>query len=409
VFRTWPLLLGLLLGPLIFVAGLLTGRANKLPEVPSRQRPTQESEQQAGLLHEALQLIEQKFYSSSPLNRRAMTYGAVSGLLSSLGDPYTVHVEPPQRILESNAIAGEFGGIGVSIALSGTAKTVTSVSDGSPASKAGVSSDDIVLAVDGADVGDLGLDATLLLIRGEVGTPVRLELEREGSCLSVGMVRALVQLPSVTWELLPHGIAYVHVQSFSARTPRELSAALGRIREQAARALLLDLRGNGGGLVEGAADVLGSLIGHGIAYRELRKDESELRHPIPFDTNATELPIAVLVNAGTASAAEIVAAALQDHQRGLVFGEPTLGKGSMQGIFELQDGSSIHVTVARWLSSDGHAIEGVGVQPDIVVASAVGDRDGDLALQQALDYLDNHRESTAAGRPEGPMSLTGQE
>jgi len=162
-----------------------------------------------------------------------------------------------------------------------------------------------------------------------------------------------------------------------------------------ARALVLDLRGNGGGVVEGARDVLSQLIGHGIAFRELNKDGKESRHAIPFRLRTVGWPLAVLVDAGTASSAEILAAAIRDHERGLLIGEPTFGKGSVQAIFPLRDGSSVHVTISRWLRSNGHPIEGVGLQPDIAVAPATGQKEGDLSLQRAVEHLALQLEGTA--------------
>ena len=177
------------------------------------------------------------------------------------------------------------------------------------------------------------------------------------------------------------------VMVISGRTGEELSRAIRALREGGARALVLDLRGNGGGVVEGARDVLSQLIGHGIAFRELSKGGKESRHAIPFRLRTVGWALAVLVDAGTASSAEILAAAIRDHERGLLIGEPTFGKGSVQGIFPLRDGSSVHVTISRWLSSDGHPIEGVGLQPDIAVAAGGGQEDGDLSLQRAIEHL----------------------
>ena len=147
-------------------------------------------------------------------------------------------------------------------------------------------------------------------------------------------------------------------------------------------------------MVEGARDVLSQLIGHGIAFRELNKDGKESRHAILFRLRTVDWLLAVLVDAGTASSAEILAAAIRDHERGLLVGEPTFGKGSVQAIFPLRDGSSVHVTISRWLRSNGHPIEGVGLQPDIAVTPGRGQEEGDLSLQRAIEYLTLELEGT---------------
>jgi carboxyl-terminal processing protease len=187
---------------------------------------------------------------------------------------------------------------------------------------------------------------------------------------------------------LSDGIGYVGIRLFSAQTGEELAGAIQQLQRQNANALVLDLRGNGGGLTGGAIDVLRRLLGHGIAFRELRRGAEEQRHAIPFGEPLMDWPLAVLLDGGTASAAEIVAAAIHDYERGVLIGQRTFGKGSVQGMYQLSDGSSVHVTISHWLSANGYPIEGVGLEPDIVVASTGVSEAEDPFVRQAVDYLD---------------------
>jgi len=386
--KGFVLLMSPLLAVMLFVAGMVVGHftapASRLPMVNT---PAKHAEQ-FRVFWEAWDHIEQKFYSLGPLNYQDMVYGALRGMLASLGDEHTIFVEPQQHRLETDTFKGGFGGIGVSIASDDGQAVIVEVHAGSPAERAGVWSGDVLLAVDGTGVSGLALDAVVLLVRGPIGTRVELVVERSGEQeLSFSIIRERIELPSLTWQVLPDGIGYVHIQFFSGRTGEELERAIQALREGGTRALVLDLRGNGGGVVEAAKDVLSQLVGHGIALRELSKGGKEHRHPIPFRLQTVDWPLAVLVDSGTASSAEIVAAAIRDHDRGLLIGEPTFGKGSVQAIFPLQDGSSIHVTISRWLSSNGHPIEKVGLQPDIAVYSDDSQQDSDASLQRAIERL----------------------
>ncbi len=369
------------------VAGLVTGKRRRLAEMQSGHT-------EVLLLSEAYQHLQSSFYPPNQLDTQAMTHGAIRGLLASLEDPHTFFLEPEQRRLESDSLQGEFGGIGVLLLAEGGVVTIADISPDSPAEQAGLRVGDTVQAVNDTRVINLSLDEVVLLIRGPLGTAVRVQVLRNGQLLQLTAIRGRIELPSLSWQLLSDAVGYVRIDSFTGRTGEELVRALSSMAGSETSALVLDLRGNGGGAVDGATAVLGQLLGHGIAYRELNQGQLERRHPIPFNAEAIDWPLAILIDGGTASAAEIVAAALRDHRRGKLIGEATFGKGSMQGIFELGDGSSIHVTIARWLSSHGVPIEGSGVQPDLVVAAVPADGERDKVLNAAMQYLDEELQST---------------
>jgi carboxyl-terminal processing protease len=370
-----------------FLVGFVTGQRHQLADMQSTRSA-------ALLLTEASHHLQANYYPPSQLDVEAMMHGAIRGLLAALGDPYTFFREPDERQLESAALQGEFGGIGVLLVVEDALVRIADIYPDSPAERAGLQVGDVVQAVDDTLVNNLTLDEVVLLIRGRVGTSVRLQILTNGQVLQVHAVRARIELPSLSWQLLTDTIGYVRIHSFTGRTGEELTQALDSMRQGRVNALVLDLRGNGGGAVDGATAVLSQLVGHGIAYRECRQGEQERRHPIPFNADAISWPLVVLIDGATASAAEIVAAGIRDYSRGVFIGDPTYGKGSMQGIFELSDGSSIHVTIARWLSASGAPIEDAGIEPDIIVAAAPNDGGEDVAIDEAMQYLDAQRQGT---------------
>ncbi len=387
--RSWItsfLILGMVLS--LFSVGLVLGRFG----IPGRAYviagAPPEHARQSRLFWEAWYQIEQKFYPIAPLDAQGMTYGAIEGMLASLGDPYASLARPAERRLESDTFQGRFGGIGASLAVVDTYPTFVDVYVGSSAEMVGLQARDRLLAVDGTDVGGLPLADLALLIRGSVDTTVQLDVQHaEGNRESLRVVRKSVELPSLDAQLLADGIGYVGIRLFSARTGEELARAVQELQVQNVSALVLDLRGNGGGLTAGAIDVLRCLLGHGIAFRELQHGSKEQRHAIPFEEPIMDWPLAVLLDGGTASAAEMVAAAIHDYDRGILIGQQTFGKGSVQVVYQLSDGSSVHITTSQWLSANGYPIEGVGLEPDITVPSADSVDGEDLFLRRAVDYL----------------------
>jgi carboxyl-terminal processing protease len=372
----------------LFSAGFLLGHFGIPGRAPVTAGTPGEHTRQFYIFWEAWHRIEQQFYPAVPLDPQAMTFGAIEGMLASLGDPFTSFARPSERRLETDTFQGDFGGIGASLALMDGQLTLVEVYVGSPAEVVGLQAGDRLLAVDGTEVTALPLDQVVLLIRGSVGTVVLLDVQRgSGKRLSLSIVRQRVELPSLSWQLLSDGIGYVGIHLFSARTGEELARAIQELRGQKADALVVDLRGNGGGLTGGAIDVLRRLLGHGIAFRELRRGLEEQRHAIPFGEPIMDWPVAVLLDGGTASAAEMVAAAIRDYERGILIGQRTFGKGSVQGVYQLSDGSSVHITTSQWLSAGGYPIEGVGLEPDIIVSSADIAQDEDPFLRLAVDYL----------------------
>jgi carboxyl-terminal processing protease len=264
----------------------------------------------------------------------------------------------------------------------------------SPAEQVGVQEGDTVRQVDDTPITlEMTTDEVILLIRGEVGTQVTLTLERMGEAelVVVTITREIIETPSVEWRVLDQdsGTGYIRIRLFTERTGRELERAIEDLREAEINRLVLDLRDNGGGLLDAAVDVSSQFLREGVVLYEDRRDQPEKFYSVNKGGLALDLPLVVLVNGGTASASEIVAGALRDYERGPLIGERTFGKGSVQLVYDLSDQSSLHVTVARWLTPDRHRIDGEGLVPDVEVILSEADRasGADPQLESAISYF----------------------
>jgi carboxyl-terminal processing protease len=313
---------------------------------------------------------------------KEMTYGAIRGVLSLLSDPYTTLVEPNPRSLEKDEHKGRFGGIGVRVEKRNSSFALIP-EENSPAMRAGIREGDVIVAVDDVKITpDMEKEDVLVLIRGPVGSKVMLKIKREGEEIPFEITREEIKIPSVTWNLLEEGIGYCDIDSFNERTSGELEEALEALRKRSIKYLIIDLRDNSGGLLEAAIDVASLFLESGVVLYE-RSQKGEKLHPVrgKMLVSLRDIPIVILVNGGTASAAEIVAGALKEHGRALLLGEKTFGKGSVQLIFDLSDGSSLHITSSIWLTPEGNSIEGHGLSPNIVVSSK------EEQVASALEYL----------------------
>lgn len=344
-----------------------------------------------GVFWESWDLVEHKFYGQVPSPRKR-TYGAIRGALAALDDPYTVFVEPQPRELERDRMRGVFGGIGVTLWTDAQGHVVLSPHPDTPAERAGVREGDILVAVDGEPItGQTTVDQVRAWLHGDVGTSVTLTVSRPPTPpFDLMITREEIQVPSVTWRVLDRApdIGYVLVESFTERTGEEMTVALQELLDESVSALVLDLRGNAGGLLDPAVTTASQFLRDGVVLVEMSRDGSERTFPVQQGGIATDVPLVVLVDGGTASAAEIVAGALQDMGRAPLIGEPTFGKGAVQLIYDLSDGSSLHVTAATWLTPNRHQIDGQGLTPDIAVPR--GDGTLDKQLERAVAYLRGH-------------------
>jgi carboxyl-terminal processing protease len=394
------IVLALLVALLLF--GLGAGAGYGAHWYLTKNTPTAEESDDFGVYWEVWHLVEDKFYGEIP-DGSASVYGAIRGALGTLEDPYTIFVEPQPRALEKAELEGKFGGIGAFVSRGPNGEVVLTPMVDSPAEQAGVQEGDILLRVEDTPITpEMTTDEVVLLIRGEVDTQVTLALERVGEAepTVVTITRKVIETPSVEWRVLeqdPH-TGYIRIRLFTERTGRELERALEELRDEGVTRLVLDLRDNGGGLLDAAVDVTSQFLREGVVLYEDRRDQPEKFYSVKKGGLALDLPLVVLVNGGTASASEIVAGALRDYERGSLVGERTFGKGSVQLVYDLSDQSSLHVTVARWLTPDRHRIDGEGIIPDVEIIPSQEDLASGLdpQLERAIAYLQEQEEVVGA-------------
>jgi carboxyl-terminal processing protease len=331
-------------------------------------------------------------YVDQPLDDAALMQGAIRGMVDSLGDPHTSYMTADEFQQANFPLDGEYEGIGAWVDTDGEFLTIISAMPGSPAERAGLLPGDEVIAVNGEDM--TGVDGNLVIrnVLGPAGTPVTLTIRREavGDPFDVEIIRESISLPSVESELLEVDIAYVRLQNFGAETTGDLDGDLRRLMRDEPLGLILDLRGNGGGFLSTAIDVASQFIGEGVVLIERFGDGSETIYEAEPGGQATEIKLVVLIDGGSASASEIVAGAIQDQGRGLLVGETSFGKGSVQNWVELSgDEGAVRVTIARWYTPNDRQIHGVGLSPDVEVlvpAEELADG-GDPQLDAAIDLI----------------------
>jgi len=340
---------------------------------------------------EAWQIVQEEYYAA-PVEPMVLTYGAVRGAVASLGDPYTWFADPAEAELIREQAEGRYFGIGAVVNENeGGNVVIVHPFPGSPAARSGLLPGDVVLEVEGTKIQGLTLEESVSLIRGPAGTSVHLLVQRPDveEPFEVDVSRAEIEIPIVEYELLDDGIAYLKINNFRAPAPAQVHEALVALLAQEPEALVLDLRDNPGGLLTASVDIASEFVAEGVIATEKGSNGLEEEHVARGHGLATEIPLVVLVNGGSASASEIVAGAIRDHERGLLIGEATLGKGAVQSPLDLSDGSHLRLTIAQWFTPRGQLIEGEGLAPDIEITLSDEDlvEGRDPQLDQAIAYL----------------------
>jgi carboxyl-terminal processing protease len=342
------------------------------------------------LFWEAWGLIQDDYYGDLP-SEEEMTYGAIRGALNTLDDPFTGFLEPDVAEIRREDDTGSFEGIGAYVTMRDGRLMIVNTFKDQPAEQAGVRRGDTVLQVDETPIENMSIYEAISLIRGPEGTPVVLTILREGEePFEVEIIRARMDIPVVEAEMREDGIAYVRLFDFSSDASVKLGDTLEELLSQSPKGLVLDMRGNPGGWLHEAIQTAGLFLPQDeVVLIERFKDGAERTYESPDQPVTTEIPMVVLVDGGSASASEIVAGALQDHDRAVLVGETTFGKGSVQLPHELSNGAELRVTIARWYTPDDRAIHGEGLEPNIVIELTEEDLDAELdpQLERAIEYL----------------------
>ena len=323
-----------------------------------------------GLFWEALKVVSDNYYDQKALDVQKLVHGAITGALSTLNDPYTYFSQPQQVQRSQEDLSGSFEGIGATIESKDGRLLVVAPIAGTPAQRAGIKSGDWITKIDGKPTDGISVTEGVSQIRGKRGTTVALTIARDGVAepFDVPIVRDVINVPNVKTTMLGDGIVHVQlVNVFSANMSEDLKKALQEAKQQGANKVILDVRDNPGGYLRTSIEVASQFLKDGVVAYELTRDGKKLANPVIKGGLATDWPIVVLANKGSASASEILAGAIQDSGRGPLIGEQTFGKGSVQQDFPLTDGSAVHVTIANWLTPKSRNINKAGLQPDIEV------------------------------------------
>ncbi|MDD5110751.1 MAG: S41 family peptidase [Patescibacteria group bacterium] len=332
-------------------------------------------------------------YVQGNVSDRELFYGSLRGMVDAVGDPYSVFLEPTTSAEFQQDLSGSFEGIGAEIGLRNSAITIIAPLPGNPAERAGLRAGDVIMTINGESTAGMPLDAAVQRIRGPRGTRVTLTIGRDAEVTprKYTVVRETIEVVSVTWQALANNIAYIQLKSFSEDTEERFRLAAEQIMRSKPRGVILDLRNNPGGFLTTAIEVASYWTG---PDRVVVSEQQRNRQPVGHEsTNPTALfegiPTVVLINGGSASASEIVAGALQDYQLAKLVGETSFGKGSVQDLHPLEDGSAVKLTIAKWLTPAGRQIDKTGIKPDIEVAPAAEDADPrqDPQLDKAIELL----------------------
>lgn len=395
---------------LAFFAGLATDRAmvdTTLPTAPPGVVLNPSEPPAFKTLWEAYNVLIQHYVDQTALDPTKLAYGATSGLVDAVGDTgHTRFLTPADVAASHQSLSGSITGIGARMSQVNADFVVQSVVPDSPAQKAGLLAGDIVTAVDGVSVSGKTLDDVVSSIRGEAGSAVKLDLTRKGAApLTLSIVRAQISVPAVSWAMIPGTkTADIRIEEFSAGVADDMKGALLAAQDAGATAVVLDLRDNPGGYVDQAIGVASVFIASGTVYEEKDATGTVKDVPVKPGERATDIPLVVLVNVGSASASEIVAGALQDSGRAKIYGQTTFGTGTVLNEFDLSDGSALLVGTVEWLTPKGREIWHHGITPDLDVAlpstshvltpddiksngtSAVTSAD-DTQLKSAVDFI----------------------
>lgn len=369
-----------LLAITMLLLGFIGGQASDVFADRSDDAPADVPLEELRVFAEVFGKIKQDYVEE--VSDRKLLEGAIQGMLAGL-DPHSNYLNQEDYVDLQVGTSGEFGGLGIEVGVeNGLVKVIAPIDD-TPAARAGLQAGDLIVRIDDKPVKGLGLSESVKLMRGKPGTKIRLTVMREGADgpLTFEIERAIIQVPSIRSRILEPGFGYVRISHFQARTAEDLTEAIGSLNGEGGaelKGLVLDLRNNPGGMLNSAVSVSDAFLNDGlIVYTQGRLEESRVEFEATSDELLPGAPIVVLVNAGSASASEIVAGALQDHKRAIIMGSKTFGKGSVQTVIPIDNRRALKLTTARYFTPLGRSIQAQGITPDIAVAQ------GELKLREA--------------------------
>ena len=405
------LFVGLILLAGVFSAGILVGffiPGGSQPQIVNDLFPLQPTAapEQLSATPEDMQTLFAPFWEAwnivhsefvdQPLDDVTLMRGAIRGMMEAVGDKQTFYMDPVVYETETSALSGEYEGIGAFVDTTGEYLSIISPIEGSPAEAAGLKAGDLIIAIDGVDMTGTPPEEARQKVIGPAGTTVTLSVAREGQeePLEFIITRAKITIPSVTGKMLENDIAYIDINQFGDKTTSELNTTLEELLPQNPKGIIIDLRNNGGGYLQTSIEVASEFIDQGVILYEQYGDGTRDTYNALGNGRATDLPIVVLVNEGSASASEILAGALRDYGRAKLVGVISYGKGSVQQWIPLSgENGAARVTVARWLTPKERLIDGIGLTPDFIVEltedDAANNRDPQLdkAVEVLLDLI----------------------
>ena len=361
-----------------------------------------------GILDEIYKVIREDFVDQAAVDQQALRQGAIDGIIEALDDPHTIYIDPASYALGVDVISGEFQGIGARVEQDSTTGEIIIVAPfrDSPAEIAGLRSGDVVLAVDGESTEGWTVSEAVRRIRGPEGSQVALTVRHSnGDTEDITITRDTIVIPTVFTRPLEdaagnavNDLAYVELEQITEKTVPDLRTTVAEIRDQGYRGIILDLRRNPGGSLSATVDVSDLFLEGGRILTQVDRDGNETTYDAHPGDAGEDIPLVVLVGNGSASGAEVIAGALRDHQRAVLVGETTFGKGSVNHLRELSDGGAIYITIARWLTPNGEQIEGIGLAPDVQITPTEEDIEArrDVQLYRAIDEL---RQEVQAAAP----------
>lgn len=405
-------LISVLIAVMVFAVGFLT-RVVVEPDDPAAQAVSGTTAGAAsldpGLLQDIISILGQDFVDSSRVDPELLYQGAIQGIFTQLNDPHSTYIDPNTYALSKDDFSGAFQGIGATVAKEGDYVVIVRPLPNTPAEKAGIQGGDRLLAVDGESAEGWSVEKAVLKIRGQRGTTVELKVRHaDGTEQVYQLVRDDVLVASV--DTLPPGgllrdasgaeasdIGYIRISSFTSRTPQELAnevqAALGRN----VKGLIIDVRGNPGGLLNETVQIADMFLDKGLVLTQVDRNGKQQRFEARTGT-ITNIPVVMVQDEFSASGSEVLAAALQENGRATVVGSRSFGKGTVNHVRELKNGGAVYVSIARWLTPDGNQIEGAGVTPDVAVTLTPDDIDAgrDVAVFRAIDVMRSGAPAQAA-------------